>query len=114
MKKVLSLLSIIGLVVTMSSASNQAKMLKANELGVTGGIIGDTAIYIYHKELSKKINEDFQVEQLKQILIKKVCNDKSTRRIIEESKIKAMFVYNKNEKDAIVVSIDNCEGVPTK
>ncbi len=106
MKKIISSLAILIAFTTFSFAL-QGEMFNFKD-NTAGGIIGNSAIYIYHMKDNEIPETPSEAITLSAIAKKKLCDNKDIRELIEAGILKEVqYVYVGQKRTAVVV-IENC------
>ena len=107
MKKIFASLAIL-IAFTTSSFALQGEMFNFQE-NTAGGIVGNSAIYIYHMEDTEIPKTSSEATTLSVIAKKKLCDNKDIRELIEAGILKEVqYVYVGQKRSAVVI-IENCD-----
>lgn len=117
MKKILTAI-IIALTLGASCASaNEAKYFKVTKDSPNlGGVVGNTAVYIYPGNDISGLTNDVQMKMLTNYTKKTICGKEGTRKLVADFGLKVLYIYpSKGLKSAVMVTVTNCDGyVPAK
>lgn len=111
MKKVLSVLSAVAIMATTSFAAEGKHFTKLDN-GAIGGLIGNSAVFIYKKNDAANIKDPVKLKLLSNIAKKNICTTKNTRSIIDTLGTNIIFIYLDNNDGATIVTIEDCSGIP--
>jgi hypothetical protein len=100
-KTVLTLLFLSGIL-----TANSGEIFNFED-GAAGGLVGNTAMYVYKKETKELPSTKFEAKLLALSGKSKICEDKQAKEMIK-SGLKIQYVYV-SDKRVAVVTIDNCD-----
>jgi len=83
---------------------------KGKDASQVGGIVGNTAFFLYNKNDAANVKEPKTLNTMAMIARKQICEGKDTRMLVNEMKMTVMFVYP-NEKDGsvTVITVSKCD-----
>jgi|GEM_PF-5228545 len=83
--------------------------MTANKDTGLSGIIGNTYVFIYHKNEAAKVSDKTKLDLMAKLVQKQLCAKPDTRALVEGDTLNIMFIYP-DEDQATVIRIDDCKG----
>jgi len=95
---------------TLFAESTYSKYFQGKN-DTVGGIVGDTAIFVYTNNSAGDINEESKLSMLKNIARKQICTSLELRDVVDTLNLKVIYIYMNKAGDATILKINNCNGI---
>ena len=76
-----------------------------------GGIVGDTAVFVYTNNSAGDIDGESKLSMLKNIARNQICSSPDLREAVDTLNLKVMYIYMNKKGDATILKVNDCNGI---